>query len=130
MEVVDDKYCFICGSCNPDGLQLNFQVENNKSFCKLQIAEKFQGWQNIVHGGILASLLDEAAIYACREISMNLVTAEITVKYHKPVPTGKELEVIGEVTEQRSKLLIASSKIVLDGQIMASAVAKIFVINK
>jgi len=68
-------------------------------------------------------------LYANIEISLNLVTAEITAKFLKPVPTNVQIDVVGEVLERRGRIIITKSELLINGVIYASATAKIFVLG-
>jgi uncharacterized protein (TIGR00369 family) len=129
MKIEDDKYCFACGDLNGYGLHADITTnEDNTSNCKIIIPSNFQGWKDIVHGGIISTLLDEVSIYACRNISSKTVTAEITVKFKKPVPTGKEVILSAKVNEIKRKLVFVSAELKLDGEVYASAETKVFVL--
>ena len=132
MEVSDDRQCFVCGPENEDGLQAVFIVEHPpaSSRCRLAIPSRFQGWEGIVHGGILATLLDEAVIYACRALGEQFVTAELTVRYKKPVPVETEITVRARVREQKRRLLTTAAWIEIAGEVYAEADAKVFRLDK
>ncbi len=128
MEISDDLHCFVCGPENPRGLGASFHVnrENGTAACTLTIPRDFQGWRNVIHGGIIASLLDEAAIYACKAFGEHFVTAEFTVRYKHPVPAGEMVTIKAEVTERRRKLYRVRSHLECAGVVCAEAEAKIF----
>ena len=132
MQVTDDRLCFVCGQENSNGLQAVFTIEREEaaSLCRLAVPGRFQGWQGVVHGGILATLLDEATIYACRALGEQFVTAELTVRYKKPVPVETEITVRARVTEQKRRLLTATAQIEVAGEVCAEADAKIFRLDK
>jgi len=126
-----DSGCFICGVENPIGFKASIRVDEQQasSWMKVHLAAEFQGWKDVVHGGILAALLDEACIYACRSRVEQCVTAELQVRYRKPVPVGSEVEVFGQLVETRKKYLSASAQIKIDDIVYAEAKAKIFVLG-
>jgi uncharacterized protein (TIGR00369 family) len=129
MKIEDDKYCFVCGDNNESGLHAKFDVgPDNTSVGRIVIPSNFQGWKDIVHGGIISTLLDEASIYACRNISSKTVTAEITVKFKKPVPTGREVVLSAKVNEIKRKLVFVSAELKLEGEVYASAETKVFLL--
>lgn len=131
MNLDKDRGCFVCGPDNATGLQAVFTCDKElkKSFCRLTIEEPFQGWHSIVHGGIIASLLDEACIYAGRALADTLVTAELSVRYRKPVPVGQEIIVSGEVLEQRRKILKVRSCLEVNDEVYAEADGRIFLVD-
>ena len=89
-DVRDDRTCFICGEKNPIGLKLRLRTdpERGESAADVTFPADFQGWSGIVHGGLVASVLDEALIYAAGAKGHTCVTGEITVRYVKPASTG------------------------------------------
>jgi len=131
MDLDKDRGCFVCGQENASGLQAVFSCDKElkQSFCRLTIGDQFQGWQDIVHGGVIASLLDEACIYAGRAMAETLVTAELSVRYRKPVPVGQEVTIRGEVLEQRRKVLKVKARLELNGEVYAEADGRVFLVD-
>lgn len=127
MKIEDDKYCFVCGDQNEIGLHVNFTVlDDNSATAKIKIPQNFQGWKEIVHGGIISTLLDEVSIYACRKISQKLVTAEIKVKFKRPVPTEQEVVLQARVVENKRKLIMVEAELLVNDVVHASAETKVF----
>jgi uncharacterized protein (TIGR00369 family) len=120
---VDDGNCFACGPDNPIGLHLHFEPADGGVHARVTLAPEFQGWREIAHGGIAMSLLDEAMAHAAGYAGHRGVTASMNVRFRKPVPLGKELEVTGRVAWQRRNVLgmeasvrDASGTVLLDGE--------------
>jgi len=132
MQVLDDEKCFACGQENPCGLKACFELdyEQKSSFCTLALPEQFQGWQGVVHGGIVATLLDEACVYACRTVGETFVTAELTVRYKQPVTVAQTIEVRAQIVEQKRRIFILKAQIEMDGVVCAEADAKVFEVKK
>ncbi len=131
-KVATDSACFVCGPLNPIGLQAVFSTESETctSHAALELSADFQGWQDVIHGGILASLLDEACIYACRAKADQCVTAELQVRYRKPVPVGARVVVTGQLTDSRRKIWQASAQLKIDDGLYAEATAKVFILDR
>jgi uncharacterized protein (TIGR00369 family) len=129
MQVEDDKGCFVCGDDNTHGLHATFVVDkvNQSASCQYIIPQQFQGWKNIAHGGILATLLDEVSIYACRSVTCNVVTAELSVRYKKPVTVNTPLTLQAKIIETKKHYFRVESTIEMDGKVHASADAKVFI---
>ena len=89
-DVRDERTCFICGEKNPIGLKLRLRTdpERGESAADVTFPADFQGWSGIVHGGLVASVLDEALIYAAGAKGHTCVTGEISVRCGKPPRTG------------------------------------------
>lgn len=132
LQVMADRGCFVCGADNPAGLQAKLVVdcENGTATSRLTLDQRFQGWQDVIHGGILATLLDEVAIYACRSQGEQFVTAEIKVRYRKPVPVNSSIELKGRIVEKRRKLYRVKSQIEIGGVIYADSEVKILCLDQ
>ncbi len=125
----DNRYCFVCGEKNPRGLRLKLRMEGSRGEAETEVTfpEHLQGWENVVHGGMLATVLDEALIYAARAAGLICVTGEITVRFIRPARTGIPLKVRGRFLEDRGRIVLAESE-VLDplGEQVARAEGKLF----
>lgn len=82
----DGYQCFGCSPNNPFGLKLSFQEEGEFVTATWEPIDHFQGWNNTLHGGIQATMLDEiASWYVFIKLNTSGVTAEMEVKLKKPV---------------------------------------------
>ncbi len=125
----DDQNCFVCGSENAAGLRLEFRENESSHDVETEVSFPgyLQGWQETVHGGLLATVLDETMVKAAAAIGIKCVTAEITVKYRKPATTGVSYLVSGKVLETRGRIFTAESRIHdSSGQIYAQATGRLF----
>lgn len=125
----DDQHCFVCGKKNLVGLKIEFHEnpENNEVEAEVVFPTHLQGWQDTVHGGLLATVLDEIMIKAAAAAGIKCVTAEINVKYKKPAFTGKNYLAYGKMLETRGRIVTAESRISdATGQIYAQATGKLF----
>jgi uncharacterized protein (TIGR00369 family) len=111
-EVRRDNRCFVCGQDNPHGLRLVItNPEPGSAETELVIPERFSGWERLTHGGLLATLLDEAMAYACLSRAGNAVTVEITVRFLKPVEVGQKVRVRGRVKAIKGRLVETEGEI-------------------
>lgn len=125
----DDNHCFVCGKQNQSGLQLDFALEEDEVRCRLSIPAVYQGWQGIVHGGIVATLLDEVMAKAAHFAGITAVTAEITVQYKKPTPAERPLVLSGRVLEKQRRILITTGELkTSENVLLASARARFFAV--
>src|SRR5262245_26766233 len=85
--------CFVCGEANLEGFRLRFHYDpDTKSVsCKVRIPSKYQGATGYAHGGIIATLLDEAMAKANGLAGIRAMTARLEVAYRKAVPVSTEL---------------------------------------
>lgn len=122
------RSCFVCGLENPTGLHIHFyQPEPRKVQASVRIPVDYQGWNGVVHGGIIAAMLDEAAGRAFlngAELDRFFFTAKLEIRYRRPVPVDTPLMLYGEAKEERGKVVIGSSRLVTeDGVLLAEAEA-------
>lgn len=88
--------CFGCGQQNPSGLRLKFFVDEQRTIvCRVSLARRFEGPPGHAHGGIIATLLDEAMSKANRQFGVLAMTRQMEVEYLKPVPLGATLLLTG-----------------------------------
>ena len=131
-EFRDDRVCFVCGEKNPIGLKLRISTdaELGESTAEVVFREDFQGWAGIVHGGLVATVLDEALIYAAGAKGLTCVTGEITVRFVKPASTGVAYTLKGRFLEDKGRIVLAESELVdASGEHVARASGKLFKIT-
>ncbi len=96
----NSRHCFACGLENPIGLKLTFyQTAEDEVTCDFTAPADYEGYPGILHGGVTATILDEAVGRAFMGVdpaaSKFMYTAELNLKYKQKVPTGKPLKIIG-----------------------------------
>ena len=131
MNAMGNGYCFVCGQRSDIGLRLEFETDSDagSATCVTLLSKKYQGWAGYVHGGIIASMIDGAMVHACKAIGLKCVTAELSIKYRNPIPVDTEIEIVGKVIKQIPLLAYTESSIVIDGEIVANAEAKMLVVK-
>lgn len=98
-------WCFACGELNPGGLHLDFEVSRNRAEAHCVGQQRHQGYDGLLHGGIVTALLDEAMGWAIFQQGIWGVTARINVSFRLPVPVGEQLVVVGEIARDRGRLI-------------------------
>jgi len=100
-----DEGCFVCGEKNPVGLHLKFDLdrETRTARSKVVFSAEYQGWDGVVHGGLLASVLDDAMAYAVMTTDKLGMTTRMTTIYRKPVMVGEVLYLEGRVEKLGSR---------------------------
>jgi len=123
--------CFGCGQDNPAGLHLRFHQEGQVAAAEFIPDERHQGWEGIMHGGVVSALLDEAIGYAAYYQELRVVTARMEVRFRRPIPIGRRLLVRGEIISARRKLADARATVSLaDGSLGAEATALLYVVTE
>ena len=110
----DDHYCFGCGADNKSGLCISWEVRGSKTFAWFTPRREFQGWKGIVHGGILATLLDEAMTRLAWIARGGALTAEMTVRYLKPVRIDQKIRIEGEIVRENRKIVEMKAQLYVD----------------
>ena len=104
----NSRHCFVCGLENPIGLKLHiYQTEPGVIETTYTAPDHFQGYPGVLHGGIVAAILDEISGRAHMGNPSEprfMFTGKIEVKYRKNVPIGKPLKIIGKAGKVRSKM--------------------------
>jgi len=91
--------CFGCGKANDHGLRLDFYLAADLHVvCAAKVGEWFEGPEGFVHGGIIATLLDETMSKAVRAHGLVAMTRHMEVDYLRPVPSTEEIRLEGRVT--------------------------------
>jgi acyl-coenzyme A thioesterase PaaI-like protein len=105
------RQCFGCGSSNPMGLGMRFRLEDDRAVAEFRPAPHHQGFPGYMHGGLVATMLDEAMGWAVYGQGVWAVTARMSVRFREPVPLSGSLLVAGWVTRTRGPLLDARAEI-------------------
>jgi len=123
----NSRNCFACGLENPFGLGLMFyELGPDRLESHFTVPEHFEGYPGVVHGGIIASMLDEMVSRAAMIGQHNrfMMTAKLEIRYRKPVPTGEELHLQAQLTRPAGRVATAIAHIRLpDGTVAAEAEA-------
>ena len=126
----DYSLCFGCGQNNPIGLKLDFKWDGKTARAEFIPTEFYQGWPGLVHGGIITCILDEAMGWVGLFEGVRCITAEMQVKFSRPVSIGETLIVTSSVTRKTRKLVETSAAVSLkDGTLIAEGTATQFVVN-
>lgn len=126
MDISKDDSCFCCGAANERGLKLAIAYPGpGRAETELVVPAWFSGWKGVTHGGLLSTVLDEVMAHACMglgQAAATAVTAEMTVRFLRPVPTGSRLRAEGRVVESRGRVIRTEGRL-LDGDGLAVAEA-------
>jgi uncharacterized protein (TIGR00369 family) len=124
--------CFGCGPDNPDGMRLKFALdEQRKSFvCHFRLSGRYVGPPGHAHGGVIATILDEAMGKANKLKHVIALTREMMVEYLRPVPLGKRLVVEGRNRTVRGRTYTNVAEIKTEeGEVLARSRGKFVAID-
>ncbi len=111
--------CFGCGQANPAGLHLEFMLADDGSVvCFAQIPDTYEGPRGYVHGGIIATLIDETMSKAVRSHNIVGMTRHMEVDYKRPVPSCAPIRLEGQVLRSEGRKHWAEASILDAGGIV------------
>jgi uncharacterized protein (TIGR00369 family) len=115
--------CFGCGPANAGGLRLDFLLAEDRSvICQPSIGETFEGHTGLLHGGIIATLLDETMSKSVRARGFTAMTRHMEVDYLRPVPSKTPLRIEGRVTRSEGRKHWSEAKILdAHGKVLAQS---------
>ena len=117
-----DHNCFACGGQNPIGMHLEIELGEGTARTEWVPGKDYVGWEEKVHGGIIATLLDEVMAWAPSSHDSWAVTAEMQIRYRAPANPGERLVATGRVTERRRRIYHVAGEVRgQDGRLVAEA---------
>lgn len=127
LKLRDNDGCYVCGGKNPFGLHVDFEIDKGSRSINARFipAAHHQGYEGIIHGGILSALLDEAMVKLAFSLGISAVTAEITIKFKAPAAPGDELFISARLDSESGRLIEASARIERSGRTIAEARGKL-----
>jgi acyl-coenzyme A thioesterase PaaI-like protein len=116
------KMCFACGQQNPVGLHLEFWMDDEKVWTEFTPQPQHQGYPGVLHGGLIATLLDETMGRAATIKKLWMVTGKMELSYRKPVPLDGTLRITARIEDLRGSRMTAVGQILLpDGTVAVEA---------
>jgi acyl-coenzyme A thioesterase PaaI-like protein len=121
----NSRYCFVCGRENPYGLKLEFfEPAPGEVVVETIVPDQYQGYPGVVHGGIVAAMLDEVTgrVHMGGDPPRFMFTARLSIRYRKNVPTGQLLRIVGRAGKSKERSAVAFGQIFgPDGGLLAEA---------
>ncbi|MFZ0051056.1 MAG: PaaI family thioesterase [Desulfobaccales bacterium] len=121
---VADNYCFVCGKNNPRGFKIAVRYSEAElaAETELSIPREYQGWAQVIHGGILSTLLDELMAHAVWRFAGPGLTLSMEVRFHQPLKPGEPIRVRGVLHTKNGSRRQAEGEIIriADGSRIAS----------
>lgn len=120
-----DRECFGCGPDNPHGLKMCFESDGTRLRSRLTLDKRFRGWSNLIHGGVLSTILDETMGWTVISLTGRfMLTKGMQVNFIRPVRIGmsvtalgyiknrigeRKVEVVAEIHDDKGQLLASSA---------------------
>jgi len=126
IELSDDNFCFVCGRENKQGLRIEFKLsEDNCLSGEFQAKKEFQGFANILHGGIIGLILDEVMVNLLWKLDKKAVTAWFEMKLKKPVYVGETIRFKAWIEKETNRVIeTKASCLDAKGEVVALGRAK------
>ncbi len=102
-ETIRNNSCFACGPRHPNGLHLDIQNDGIETFIEFTPTEHWQGFRGVVHGGLVATVLDEVMAWELYGYDDFAVTAKMEITFRKHVPVGERLRASARIVEDRGR---------------------------
>ncbi|MGH2449065.1 MAG: PaaI family thioesterase [Chloroflexota bacterium] len=119
-----NNWCFACGPGNPHGLHLHMRDEDGVVRAEFVPEAWHEGWEDVIHGGILTTLLDEAMAYVLHFRGVKGLTARMEVRFRAPARKGEPLLVEAQPVRDTSRVMDIESRITAGGSVVAEATAR------
>ena len=125
----NSRTCFLCGRQNDIGMKMSWfnDHEAERIRATVVVPDQFNGYPGVVHGGIVAAIIDETsgrALLLDGDWDSLFVTLKLEVKYRQPTPTGVPLEVVGWVIKRSETRARVAARVMLpDGTVTAEGEA-------
>jgi acyl-coenzyme A thioesterase PaaI-like protein len=117
--------CIVCGEQNPIGLGLAFRIgDDGTVYSEFEASDLLQGYSGILHGGIVAALLDACMTHCLFHHGVEAVTGALEVRFMKPVPCDASLTIRATLTTSHPPLYKLKSTLESGGRLMAHGHAK------
>lgn len=118
-------FCMICGQSNPFGLGVKFVCEEDGSVSARFLGHAaLEGFEGLLHGGMIASLLDGAMTNCLFAHGCVALTGQLNVRYREPVQIGEEMSVRAWIKHSMPPLHLLAAELKQDGRVKATATAK------
>jgi uncharacterized protein (TIGR00369 family) len=120
-----DHHCFACGADNPIGMRLEIELGEAEARTSWTVGPDYVGWSDRLHGGIVATLLDEVMAWAPSSDDAWAVTAAMSITFRSPASPGERLSAVGRVTSRRRRIFEVTGEVRgPDGRLIAEGTGR------
>jgi len=130
LDLADDSMCFACGKANPDGLHLEFADTDAGLTTTIAFDGRFQGYHDVVHGGLVSTVLDETMVTLLNRMGVVALTAELTVRFLSPVMVGEPITFTARLVESRRNVHRMEAEATRDGELVARSTARFIAVGR
>ena len=125
IQQAEHPFCVVCGQSNEQGLGLSFFLRGDGSVeARFECKPHLQGYDGLLHGGVIASLMDGAMTNCLFAHGIVAVTVEMTVRFRHPIVVDDPLVVKARITYSQPPLYVVAAEIVQNGQVKAKTNGK------
>ncbi len=127
LELPHTAGCLVCGRANPHGLKLSLHVDPQSGLVSVNFVPRPEhiGFEGIVHGGVLATVLDEAMVWAATWLGRTFcVCGELSVRFRLGAGVGESLEISAQVQSSRKRMIETTGEIRSRNGLVATATGK------
>ena len=129
-----DNYCFVCGKDNPQGLKIQVRYADGElaAETELSLPREYQGWVDVIHGGLLATLLDELMAHAVWHFAGPGLTLGMEVRFYSPLKPDEPIKVRGVLNTLNGKRRQATGEITCtaDGRRIATGTSRFLLLKQ
>lgn len=116
--------CIICKSSNPDSLGMTYTIIDDWLASSLITTEHMQGYDGIIHGGIIAAMLDAVMVNYLLYHKIQALTAELNIRYKEVLPTNQQIQVRATLLSRKKMLYVLKSELICNQRLIAAATGK------
>lgn len=128
MRRMESDRCFVCGPLNPIGLHMEIQEGEGWAKGSWEITPPFIGYDAILHGGIMASILDDLMAHAIYCKDVDVVTAHLEMNYRAPAYVGETIDCEGWIEEMGKGRSIRTAGVIRRGDTVIAEAKGVMVI--
>ena len=120
------QHCFACGDA-PGGLGLRFTVTGDGAVeATFSCAARYQGYDDMLHGGVISTLLDAAMTHCLLAAGVVAVTTELVVKFRRPLRPGIDARISAVIKKNYNRLYLTAAQVTQENRVVAKADGKFF----
>ena len=127
----DANHCFVCGPDNPGGLQIEFRIDGDVCRATFRPGERHVGYNDMAHGGIVYSVLDDVMANWFFLQGVRAHTARCEIRYRQPLAIGDEISLEGRLVKRKGRVAVMEGRATRasDGKVVADATGSFMIVD-